>query len=328
MAKTTTKQQQKEPEYLSLFDIYNQFPFEWSLVSNMIRWQSGTELLLGDLFAFETGDQFINRMGIKAFEERVTKLHDLKVSQTPFEQTYDLFIGNDQVCTVCEKGKLINSPQGYPAQFHGTLKCLSPPVALSTLKPGRPRKKDQCTGLLHRQIIVKELEQILRAEDPETVESAFIHMRINRLSQIGLQYGLEETKNVIKRISKIIKDVMRDCDMVGRLSGNSFGVILGTCNQQEIVVVAKRLVEAIEFAGIRAKDSNVPVQLAIGGSVIRAHEKITPEVIIHESGRILMDAINIKKMALPPAFVSQHLQEDQGKAAQNRRKGDQKKEEG
>ncbi|MEN8237548.1 MAG: GGDEF domain-containing protein [Pseudomonadota bacterium] len=322
MESNTNKQQKKEAEFLSIFDIYKQFPFDWSLISNIIHWQSGTELLLGDLFAFETGDQFINRMDSKAFEERVKNLHNLLVSKTPFEQTYDLFVQNDQICTVCEKGRLVNSPQGYPVQFQGVLECVSPPVSMDrSAQPKPPGTKDKNTGFLHRQAIVKHLEKILADDTGEPIESAFVHMRINRLAQIGLQYGLQETQKVIKRIANEIRGVMRDCDEIGRLSGNSFGIILDKCNQHEIVAVAKRLVEAIEFAGIRAKDSNVPIQVAIGGSVIRAHEKITPEVIIQHSERALMDAVNIKKMALPTAFVSQRLQ-NQEEISHSRRKED------
>ncbi len=321
-----------QEKYLSLFDIYNKFPFEWALVSDFIKWQSDAHLLLANMAPFETGDRYANRMNVADFEKRVQALHEHRVAQTAFDLDYQIYLENDQVCEVQEKSELVMSPQGYPALFRGTLKCLSPPASSVEQKKGRQRKTDTTTRLLNRHTLLQELETLLKPnEDADedakpTSKAVFLQIHINRLFQIGIQYGFEEVQNVLKKVSKEFKNSIRKTDKIGRLSGNSFGIILFDCDQFALVVVAKKIIEAIEFAGIRAHDSNIPVQIAIGGSVLQSNSGATSAQVLEHSERVLTDAINIKKMAVPSVYIRQPSQDD-AKHDHDRRHGDQKTEE-
>src|SRR5580765_5232099 len=69
---------------------------------------------------------------------------------------------------------------------------------------------------------------------------------IDNLARVNEAYGFDVADEVIGAVAKRLRAKMRGGDVVGRYSGNKFGVILKTCTPDDIATAAERL-----LAGVR-----------------------------------------------------------------------------
>ncbi|MGK0501343.1 MAG: diguanylate cyclase (GGDEF)-like protein [Alteromonadaceae bacterium] len=105
---------------------------------------------------------------------------------------------------------------------------------------------DTLTGLPNRQYLMKSLSIELARAKREKSQVALMFLDLDGFKQVNDSYGHDAGDKLLCGISSEISDAMRDGDIVGRLGGDEFLIILvGNHTNSQLEAIAKRLISKI-----------------------------------------------------------------------------------
>ncbi len=122
---------------------------------------------------------------------------------------------------------------------------------------------DSLTGVLKPEAIGsymrKYMAEIRRKKDP----AAVLCIGINRIDNIINLHGEEAADSVIARVSKIIQQLTRDCDLIGRYHRDDF-LVLAPCTLEQGEMIALRLREAVQKETFLSNGKRIKSSVSIG----------------------------------------------------------------
>jgi diguanylate cyclase (GGDEF)-like protein len=77
---------------------------------------------------------------------------------------------------------------------------------------------------------------------------------------------------VLKAMADICKKQLRDSDLMGRLGGAEFAVLLPRTSLRDAVMVAERMRAAIAAAPVRAEKAIISLTASMGVTILRADD--------------------------------------------------------
>lgn len=129
---------------------------------------------------------------------------------------------------------------------------------------------DSLTGLYNKGYLLKRLEsEILRAVRYNEITSLII-MDIDNFKEINDTHGHLFGDKVLKDISKLISDSVRDVDITARYGGDEFFVVCPNTDVNGAKILAERIRSSIENHKLKLENTSVSVSLSFGISSIGA----------------------------------------------------------
>ncbi|NOX40680.1 MAG: EAL domain-containing protein [Alphaproteobacteria bacterium] len=107
---------------------------------------------------------------------------------------------------------------------------------------------DFLTGLANRQQVIRKLANFLEIEQNTGRETAILHVNIDKFHQVNDRYGLETGDQILTEIGARVASCVRDQDMVARIDGNDFAVVLLPTKKADFAIalaIADRIRAAI-----------------------------------------------------------------------------------
>lgn len=114
---------------------------------------------------------------------------------------------------------------------------------------------DELVNVYNRNFLIKRLQEELERVRRHDRNFAVAIVDIRELKVINEKYGYLIGDEVIKRVSKITSETIRNSDVLGRLSGNIFMIILPEIIEKYAVKVIERIINKVELTKI--KDINL-----------------------------------------------------------------------
>lgn len=139
-----------------------------------------------------------------------------------------------------------------------------------------------------RQAIV-ELHRAIRYNNPLSV----LMLDIDFFKRINDTHGHQVGDIVLKSVADLCRQMLRDSDVVGRLGGEEFALLLPETNHHQAFIVAERLRASIEKANIvlPAEDVNLKLTVSIGvATLVEKTDEV--EAIIARADKALYEAKN------------------------------------
>ena len=140
--------------------------------------------------------------------------------------------------------------------------------------------RDELTGHLNRNALREELSQAIERAKEENRSCAFLVASIDRLAMINDGFGFDAGEEVIMGVGERLSRTLRGSDIIGRIAGNKFGVILKNCREQEIAVVAARLRAAVRGNGIETRSGLVAATCSVGAVWLPAAASSSQEAML------------------------------------------------
>jgi diguanylate cyclase (GGDEF)-like protein len=294
---------------ITITDIYNKFAFEWTFARDMIQWQAPVNLLLGDTSLYASGDHYANRMTVENLDKRLSTIHQAAMQRVPYTVNYELQVHDNKVANIQEQGRVFFNQKGQMLLCRGYIR--------SHLV--RDQEKNE---YLSTSTIIQQLDSILTTREATDINAAFVYFSIDRIPLISIRFGVEVIHNLLDQVEVELLKTTRSYDMVGRISGTSFGIILQKCGHNEIIALAKRMTDMLERTPFEVEGQRIILTASIGGCVIQRSEKVTVDSILQHSERALLDAQHIKKLAVSPSIAAKNLAGSSEKGSKKRRTED------
>lgn len=235
--------------------------FDWDVASGKIQWDGATEILPLHLDA-ENGQSLLEAI---APEGRNSLLNILESHDT----ASGVFLTDVEVAsamgalTFTMVGTRIAGEGGVTARLIGMMRETTERVR-EVRRLSYLATRDELTGHLNRNALREELAQTIESAKEESRNCAFLVASIDRLAMINDGFGFDAGEEVIMGVGERLARTLRGSDIIGRIAGNKFGVILKNCREREIAVVAARLRGTVRASGIETRSGLVAATCSVG----------------------------------------------------------------
>jgi diguanylate cyclase len=125
-------------------------------------------------------------------------------------------------------------------------------------------RTDHLTGLFNRGYWELRLIQEFKRFDRYEQTSCLIMLDIDHFKKINDAHGHTVGDEVIRAVSRVIQEQVRNLDIAGRYGGDEFGIILTNTNSDGAYVFAERLRTTIEELAIYAEGHEIKFTVSVG----------------------------------------------------------------
>ncbi|WP_426339255.1 EAL domain-containing protein [Pseudoduganella sp. S-14] len=127
---------------------------------------------------------------------------------------------------------------------------------------------DELTDILNRREFERRLRELLAAlRQGSGGEHAVLYLDLDRFKIINDTSGHAAGDELIKQVSQLLQATLRERDIVGRLGGDEFGIMLTLCSHEDALRVAEKVRKAVvdlHFAwGVRSYRIGVSIGLVL-----------------------------------------------------------------
>lgn len=151
---------------------------------------------------------------------------------------------------------------------------------------------DPLTGLYNRRYFEVHLQKLLQKNQQSKKAMAVLMMDIDHFKSINDTHGHGVGDEILKIFAHRVKDSLRSFDLVARLGGEEFVVILPDVSTEMAYFIAERLRRAIsdEPFACSAEGGKVSVTTSLGAVIVEASSDLSMEEILKLSDDALYDA--------------------------------------
>jgi diguanylate cyclase (GGDEF)-like protein len=206
------------------------------------------------------------------------------ISKTPGEGVpYRLEYGvraktSADVLWIEESGCWFAGPDGKPARVEGIVRINNERRAREQQLLKRAQY-DPLTGELNRTHLIGALAEAIEESLRFRSSFAFMLIGIDHLARINDAFGFDVADVVISEIGKRIRTRLRGGDVLGRFSGNKFGLVLKNCTVDDMNIAAERFLAGIRDEVVPTTSGPVSVTASIGAVSVPRYARDTDEAI-------------------------------------------------
>jgi len=124
--------------------------------------------------------------------------------------------------------------------------------------------RDQLLPILNRRAFVRELTRYISFAVRYGAPASLLYFDLDGFKQINDGHGHAAGDAVLEHFAEVLSTNVRDTDVVGRLGGDEFGVILSHANQVQAQSKAQSLAEALHAVPASWQSKKIPVGFSFG----------------------------------------------------------------
>ncbi|MGC8119860.1 diguanylate cyclase [Marinobacter sp. VGCF2001] len=128
--------------------------------------------------------------------------------------------------------------------------------------------EDPLTGLHNRRAFFEFGLQLFRRAQRHGHPLTLIMLDLDHFKQINDRYGHQIGDAVLERVAALMKARIRDCDIVARIGGEEFAILLPDTRPELAEELAKRLHSLMPSASVNAGDDTVSPSASFGISAL------------------------------------------------------------
>ncbi len=185
---------------------------------------------------------------------------------------------SEPVLWIEETGCWFAGADGRPARAQGIVRINNEHHARDE-QLVRLSRQDPLTGELNRTHLIAALAEAIEETLRFRTTCAFMLIGIDHLARINDAFGFDVADAVISEVAGRIRSRLRGGDVLGRFSGNKFGLILKNCTVDDMNVAAERFLACIRNEVVPTKSGPVSVTASIGAVSLPRYARSTDEAI-------------------------------------------------
>lgn len=239
--------------------------YDWNLVDDAIAWDGPCAELFGqdELRAVSTGDSFHRAINPQDLPERLKTLSDHLSGQRDFACEYRVRCGQGRFRWVQDRGAAHFSDSGRAVRLIGVLR------GIDEQKQSQARLEylatyDELTGLFNKTRLRDRLADRLAASVRSGVRSAYLVIGIDKLTLINDTFGYETGDAVVVQVGHRLERSLRATDMIGRVGGDRFGIVLGQSSEEFASACADKILCNVRMTPVKTPSGPLHVTVSIG----------------------------------------------------------------
>lgn len=275
---------QAVPQAQDILASLGQAAFVWDIAADTLAWSGNAGAVFADIppEALASAGEFAKLIepSRSIRTEALSQAAPVRGGEgVPYRIEYGVRAATSApVIWIEETGCWFAGPDGRPAHAHGIVRINNERHAHdeALLKLSR---HDPLTGELNRTHLVASLAEAVEETTRFRSSAAFMLIGIDHLARVNDAFGFDVADAVIAEVAQRIRKRLRGGDMLGRFSGNKFGLILKNCTVDDTNVAAERFLAGIRDEVVPTKSGPVSITASIGAVSLPRYARNADEAI-------------------------------------------------
>jgi diguanylate cyclase (GGDEF)-like protein len=149
---------------------------------------------------------------------------------------------------------------------------------------------DTLTPLANRRRFLRELERVVSQANRHGTPAAVLYIDLDSLKLINDRHGHLAGDAALIHVARLLQDLIRTTDVVARIGGDEFGLILDHLDHNSAIETSERIGRCIAASPLEVGGSAVTLKVSIGVATILAGD--TVEEVIQRADRNMYRAKN------------------------------------
>jgi diguanylate cyclase (GGDEF)-like protein len=142
---------------------------------------------------------------------------------------------------------------------------------------------DHLTGLFNRRAFMSQLGVVCERSRAENSDHALLYLDVDRFKQVNDVGGHEAGDAMLQELAGIFRAQVRSRDVVARIGGDEFAVILNNCHVARAVAIAQGLVAAVNEHSMQARGRSLAVGLSVGVAAIDPDDPVDADEVVRRA---------------------------------------------
>jgi diguanylate cyclase (GGDEF)-like protein len=281
--------------------------YAWDLETDAIEWHGPMEGLLGTAAwaPIATGRDFAARIHPDDLLLRQQRLQTHFARAGQFDCEYRVRLEGGGFAWLHDRGSAERGADGAPQRMLGM-------VRLVTARKTQEQRLehlahyDELTGHFNKKRLREALDHLLASSLRSGGPGAYLAIGIDNLAAINEAFGYETADAVLIEVGQRLDRCMRASDVIGRVGGDRFGVVLANCAEAHVAAAADKILMAVSQVPIDTAVGPVYATVSIGGAAFPEQAKVAYDVMTRAE-----TALGEAKRAGRDCFVSYRMSEEQ-----------------
>ena len=133
---------------------------------------------------------------------------------------------------------------------------------------------DALTGLINRAEFENSLVDALdKSHANPDIEHALLYLDLDQFKVVNDTFGHNAGDELLRQISELVETSIRSTDVLARLGGDEYGILLERCSHDRAIEVAEAIRSAVEAHRFNWKDAFMSVRCSIGVVLVNSESK-------------------------------------------------------
>ena len=132
--------------------------------------------------------------------------------------------------------------------------------------------EDSLVGLPNRRGFVRALERLIDRVDRYQEKAALLFVDLDGLKLINDSFGHLAGDEALIQVARLLTGGVRKSDVVARIGGDEFAILLGHSDSESAHETATRLVDLIASSQVTHEGEAMPLSVAIGAAEIHGDD--------------------------------------------------------
>ena len=272
------------PKASTILASLGQAAFVWDLATDTITWSEHASAVFSDIPAhlLHSGAEFSKLI------EPVRSIRSEALGHAPpahggegapYRIEYGVRTSSSEpMLWIEETGCWFAGPDGRPLRAQGIVRINNERHARDE-QLMKLSRHDPLTGELNRTHLMASLAEAIEEAVRLRTSCAFMLIGIDHLARINDAFGFDVADAVISEVAGRIRLRLRGGDVLGRFSGNKFGLILKNCSVDDMNIAAERFLAAIRDEVVPTNSGPVSVTVSIGAVSVPRYARNANEAI-------------------------------------------------
>lgn len=258
--------------------------FSWDIASDTLHWSDNVAAVLCDIpqSSLSKAAEFSKLIEPMRGIRNAAVLNSTAIDNgegVPYQIEYGLRAGiSAPVLWIDECGRWFAGSDGKPSHARGIVRINNERHARDE-QLLKLSQDDPLTGEFNRTRLTAALAEAIEEAGRFRSSFAFMLVGIDHLAQINDAFGYEVADEVIREVAKRIRARLRGGDVLGRFSGNKFGLILKNCSVDDMNIAAERFLSGIRDEVVPTRSGPVALTASIGAINALRHAQTVEEAM-------------------------------------------------
>lgn len=257
----------------------------------------------------KTGSDWDARLSVKDARERQKEIRRLTWDGAEYKLIYQWKTYQGEQIWIEEQGRRASGQGDKATHIDGIMRNVT------QWKRAQDRAVyltnfDDLTGVENLAFLERSLDHLAALSQRQRSEGALLRLRLTNIGDINDVYGYETGDRVLKEFAKRLSRIVRVPDIIGRIGGADFGIVLYGAAPEDVKAITDRLFFLLENSPVQTPFGELYGEIAIGSTQMRTQASSAEEALA-QTDVALTQASEAKlcmyadTMALDKAKVSQ-----------------------
>jgi len=152
---------------------------------------------------------------------------------------------------------------------------------------------DPLTGVLNRRALDREIHDHMARVARYGPDGALLMLDMDNFKRVNDTLGHSAGDELMVRVARRLRSCLRESDVLARMGGDEFAVLLPQANAASARMVARKLCEGVRAEGMKTEGAaNAGVTASVGGAPVAEVDGVVPgaEALVRAADRAMYEA--------------------------------------